>query len=282
MRVLKALSRVSIKTSKIKSFEKYLCCTKAGLQEMLAYRFQYCMGLFLLLIPFAIKNCIWLLAFRNENEIAGYTFETILLYNCLMLIIGSLISTNAHWEIANEIKSGDLSKYLAKPIHHRNYWFSKQTGSKAGQAAYIFLLSGIVYLACPGVFGKIKFIHILAGSVVFALAYIMNFLIYYNFSLLSFRFLEISSFFAALELILGFLNGEYLPIDLMPEIWVRISRFLPVNTGIYFVVQTIMGTYSWREILCKLCIQSSWILLLWFCASRGWKRGIKKYESVGV
>lgn len=249
---------------------------------MLTYRFQYCMGLFLLLIPFAIKNCIWFLAFNSNNEIAGYTSDTILLYNCLMLIIGSLISTNVHWEIANEIKSGDLSKYLAKPINHRNYWFCKWMGNKIGQIVYVILLLGIVYIVCPGVFSSIKLTDIIAGCITFIFAYVINFLIFYNFSLLSFWFLEVASFFAAFELILSFLNGEYLPIDLMPEIWVKISEFLPVNTGIYFVVQTIMGTYSLKEILFKICIQLGWILFLGILASCSWKRGVKKYESVGI
>lgn len=282
MKVLKVLSKIYIRMNEKKNFEKYICCMKAGLQENLTYRFQYCMGLFLLLIPFAIKNCIWFLAFESNKEIAGYTLETMILYNCLILISGSLISTNVHWGIANEIKSGDLSKYLAKPIKHREYWFCKWMGNKIGQSVYVFLIFVIVFVLCPEVFFEIKLTNITMGTMIFVLAYIMNFLIYYNLSLLSFKFLEISSFFAVFDLILSFLNGEYLPIEMMPDVWCRISEFLPFNVGIYFVVHTIMGTYSWREILFRVCTQLCWILLLGIFSSYSWKRGVKKYESVGI
>ena len=279
---MRVLSKAFIGIHRIKYIEKYMYCMKAGLQEGLTYRFQYCMGLVILLIPFAIKNCIWLFAFEGSKEIAGYTVETMLLYNCMMLIVGSLTGTNVNWEIADEIKTGDLSKYLTKPVVHRKYWFSKWTGNRVGQTIYAFGIFLTVFIVCPGGFGTIKCENIAAGLTAFGFAYILNFLIFYNISLLSFRFLEISSFFAAFDLILSFLNGEYLPIDLMPEAWIRICRFLPVSSGAYFVVRTIMGAYSWREFLTKSCIQLSWILLLTFCASYRWKKGIKRYESVGV
>ena len=255
---------------------------RAGLQELLTYRFQYFIGLLLLLIPFAIKNCIWLLAFRNNDEIAGYTLDMILRYNYLILIFGALLSTNVHWEIANEIKAGDLSKYLAKPISHRNYWFNKGLGNKIGQLMYVLLLFLAMYVICPNVFREIEFTYIVSGMIAFVLAYIMNFLIFYNFSLLSFRFLEISSFFTALDLLMSFLNGEYLPIDLMPDAWVQISKLLPIHNGIYFVAQTLMGTYSSQEIIFKIGIQIGWITVLVLCASHNWKKGIKLYESVGI
>lgn len=276
------LSREFIRASSIKRSGKYICCMKAGLQELLTYRSQYFIGLLLLLIPFAVKNCIWMLAFGSNEEIAGYTFDTILQYNYLILIFSALLSTNVHWAIANEIKTGDLSKYLAKPISHQGYWFHKGLGNKIGQSVYVLLLFAMMCLICPGVFSKVELDYIAAGTIAFVFAYIMNFLIFYNFSLLSFRFLEISSFFTALELLMSFLNGEYLPIDLMPDVWVQISKFLPVHNGIYFVVQTFMGSYSGREIVLKMGIQIGWIILLALGASYNWKKGIRLYESAGI
>lgn len=267
---------------KSENIEKYICCMKAGIQEFLAYRIQFLIGLFLLLIPFVIKNAIWKLAFASSKEIANYNLESILLYNYLILVLSTLINTTQHCEIANEIKAGDLSKYLAKPISHIKYWFSKLIGSKVVELIFIFIFSIIIFFTNITIFKNIYYRYLPISVLILILALIINFLLLYNLSMLSFKFLEISSFFTAINLILGFLNGEYLPIDAMPEVWIQISKYLPFNYGIFFLSKTIMGYYNYNEIFQKILIQFFWIAILGIFASYNWKRGIKKYESVGI
>jgi ABC-type uncharacterized transport system permease subunit len=133
----------------------------------------------------------------------------------------------------------------------------------------------------PGALSYINFRVFLLVLVELVCALAIFFFITYNLSLLAFSFVEISSLFAALEFVVGFLSGEYIPLDIFPKVIVRISEFLPFSYGTYFMSKTLMGEYTIKEIIFKLVIAGGWICLLSFLSRVSWNKGLKRFQATG-
>ena len=264
--------------------EKYRINAMNSIQTSLTYRFQFFSGIFILLIPFVIKLSLWKLAFMPDDtkEIAGYTFNELLVYTIFSMIFSYLNITYFQYNIAFEIKDGSLSRYLVKPVNHMLYWISMLIGDKFINVIYVLvfiILAGGIY--GNNMDGYIAVCNIPFTIVTIILSLILNFLIYYVISLSAFWFLEISYFFSAITFIISILSGELMPIDVMPTFVTRILLFLPFSYSVYFPTQVIMGELAIKDILFRLIIQIVWITVFVLFGRLVWNMGVRKYESVG-
>lgn len=262
---------------------KYSITYKNSIQETITYRVSFFTGIFALLIPFFIKIALWKSAFAvsGEENIQNYNFNSILLYNSLVLIFGYLTRFFFHYQIAFEIKNGELSKYLTKPLDYTGYWLSRVLGTKTIEGLYSLVFIVIVGIAFFGTFKGIPVTNIVCCILVVALSAILNFYIYYCISLLTFWFIEVFSLFTALDFIISFLSGQIVPLDILPNKVGRLLDLLPFSYGVYFPTKIIVGGIDSQEIFIKMGIQIVWIILLSILSKVMWKIGILKYESVG-
>lgn len=239
------------------------------------------MGVFALLIPFAIKSALWLVAFRQRGEIKSYTVDSIMQYNILVMVFSALLNVFVHYEIAFEIKDGGLNRYLSKPINHTMYWFSKLLGIKIVDFFYTIVFFLIMLIPMNRYFCKFNFENICVVPFCIMLSMIINFLIYYILSLLSFKFLEISSLFTAIGFIVTFFNGEIVPLDMLPNGIEQVANYLPFKYQTFFLVKVAMGDFAGKVCYEGMVIQVVWIIMLLVISQICWKRGLQKYEAVG-
>lgn len=264
--------------------EKYKIITFNSVQASLVYRFQFFTGIFILVVPFIIKNCLWKLAFISSTTgmINGYTYNEILVYNIFSMVFSYLNMTYIQYNIALEIKDGMLSRYLVKPIDHQLYWLSMLIGDKIINMVYVLLFISISGVLLGNKIGNsIMTYNILLTIIAVLFSVILNFLLYYVISLLAFWFLEISSFFAAVMFVISILSGEVIPINVMPIFIGKILMVLPFSYSVYFPVQIIMAEVTLHEILLKFVAQFIWIMLISIIGRLVWNRGIRKYSAVG-
>lgn len=264
--------------------KKYLKVISNNIQVTLTYKFAYFMGLLVILIPFFIKNYLWKITYNssNLNNIVGYNFNEIIAYNIFAMVFGQFLRTYIQYNIANEIKSGELNKYLIKPINHFVYWFSNLIGEKIICFIYISIFMSLIILSYGTfVIENITVISIFMTIIVLILAIILNFLIYYIISLLSFWFIEIASFFTAVDLIISFMSGEILPLKVLPNWLSNIFTSLPFSYSVYFPVEVLINKIKYKEILEILKMEIIWIIILSILAKYIWKLGVKRYEAIG-
>ncbi|TKH89728.1 ABC-2 family transporter protein, partial [Bacillus cereus] len=125
---------------------------------------------------------------------------------------------------------------------------------------------------------KYTFLFIL--SIVGAL--ILYYMIYYLISLFSFYFVEISSFFFTVDIVLELLSGSLIPLEFLPAPLNTITQFLPFSYLIHFPVNVYLGNLSSAEIVNGLISQVIWSLVFYVLIRVLWKKGLNKYESVGA
>ena len=263
--------------------KKYIISFKNSIQQGLTYRASFYSGFLILLIPFFIKVSIWKGAFISSGQdyIQNYSFKDLLVYNALVMVLGYLNQVFFHYEIAFEIKNGELSKYLTKPLNYTKYWLSKMFGKKVIELLYSLLFFGVVFVLFFDRFLQIRFSYYLFSILVIALGIILNFYIYYCISLLTFWFTEVFSLFTAFNFIITFLNGEIIPIDMLPAAFRTVVDVLPFCYAVYFPAQILTTNISLLVIFQKMMYQCLWILVLHIISNLMWKYGIKRYDAIG-
>ncbi|EJR83382.1 ABC transporter permease [Bacillus cereus] len=262
--------------------KKYLKPMMLSFQAVFQYRMNVVLYMIFGLIPLVALILLWHSLFETQSNIHGYTLEMMITYVIIAKLIELLLIPEMHWSINDEIQSGELSKYLIKPFSYFGYWFSHNLGNKI-----IHLVMSVIpiipiiflnrdYFLLPTL--KYTFLFIL--SIVGAL--ILYYMIYYLISLFSFYFVEISSFFFTVDIVLELLSGSLIPLEFLPAPLNTITQFLPFSYLIHFPVNVYLGNLSSAEIVNGLISQVIWSLVFYVLIRVLWKKGLNKYESVGA
>ena len=153
-------------------------------------------------------------ASSKEPTVYGYTFPEMITYSIIAGLTSKMVSAGFEWEIASDIKSGGLSKFIVQPISYFYYRISCFFGRKVLQVTILFIISLAALTACSFFLGlKLEIGRILLFLPFVFLAMILNFLIYYSISSLAFTMTEVWGVFAAAGQGILMLSGGIFPLD---------------------------------------------------------------------
>jgi len=77
-------------------------------------------------------------------------------------------------------------------------------------------------------------------------------------------------------------SGQFVPLQLMPEIIQNMARFLPFQLFKYYPVQLILGRLSTGEIIQGYLLGLGWLVVSLVFFRWVWRNGIKKFSAVGA
>src|SRR2546423_13801313 len=116
---------------------KYASVFNIGLQNTFVYRWNYFLRALFGLIPLA--GTVFLLAavFKERGGgLHGYDYGSMIYYYLLTILVSNLVTpTEDEWQIAADIREGQINSFLTKPVSYLAYRFS------------IFLSGRLVYTA---------------------------------------------------------------------------------------------------------------------------------------
>src|SRR5205085_10151196 len=116
---------------------KYITVFNLGLQNTFVYRWNYFLRAVFGLIPLAGTVFLWRAVFREPGGgMNGYDYGSMIYYYLLTIIVSNLVTpTEDEWQIASDIREGQINSFLTKPVNYLAYRFS------------IFLSGRLVYTA---------------------------------------------------------------------------------------------------------------------------------------
>src|SRR6185312_13092512 len=126
--------------------KKYRHALGIGIQNSLTYRFNFLARSLFGLIPLMAMISVWRTIFHGNAANGGtsmvgtYTFPQMVSYYLLATVVDALTAVNEDdWQIAADIKDGNISQFLLKPIDYLWYRFC------------LFLSGRVTYLAVAAV-----------------------------------------------------------------------------------------------------------------------------------
>ena len=263
----------------------YRLAAHLGLRSAVEYRTNYVVGLISVIFPLLIQFSLWSAAFGQREAgavILGYTYPQMLLYSLTATMSARFLSTDVHTRIAEEIKGGQLNRYLVQPIVYPAYRLSVFLGEKVMHFIVnaIILTAGLVFMSVTGLV-HVETANILLYLADIPLAMMLNFLMFLCISFLSFWLIEVSRVFGVISILLTIFSGAILPLDVFGETAVHILQNFPFFYTSYFLTNILSGRLAITQIGQSVLIQLGWIALLTALAALLWYRGKRRYEGVG-
>jgi viologen exporter family transport system permease protein len=265
---------------------KYWHVINIGIQNTLVYRVNFLFRAVFGLIPLAAVIFLWRAVYAGKaasSEVAGYTLAQMISYYLLVTIVDALTAVNEDdWQIASDIKDGNISQFLLKPIDYLAYRLCLfGTGRIVYTAVAIIPVAIFIglqhrYFVLPPDWAT--FGWFLVSTFLTAL---LQFFMSYTMALLAFWLLEISTFIFILFAFEYLAGGHLFPLDILPPALAAALRLTPFPYQMFFPVSVYLGQTTGAALAEGLCIQAFWVVAAYSLARFVWNRGIRKYSAVG-
>jgi ABC-2 type transport system permease protein len=266
--------------------KKYRHVLNVGIQNNLTYRFNFLARTLFGLIPLIAVLYLWkaIYAGKKPGDLVGtYTFAQMVSYYLLTTIVDALTAVNEDdWQIAADIKDGNISQFLLKPIDYLWYRFWLFLSGRMTYLAVaaiplaIFILCLKQYFVLPANWSTLGLF--LISTVLTAL---LQFFMSYTLAMLAFWVLEVSTFIFIVFAFEYIASGHLFPLDILPAWLERVLYFTPFPYQLYFPISIYMGKTAGLELARGLAVQFLWVTAMYALARFAWNRGIKKYSAVG-
>jgi len=262
---------------------KYWAIARAGFLNSLTYRLDIFLWSFAEFFDTLIFLFVWMILFGEKQAIGGFNLPETVTYLIGTGIIGNFIRTNVGYKIESDVQRGSLSNILLKPIRY----FTVRVFSNIGGKPLSLFPRIIVYGLLLWFFKERLIINrdfltwfFLIISIFFA--YIINYLIHFIFACLAFWTVISRGASGILRTIESIFSGRVAPLSFFPLLFQTVASFLPFAYTRYFPMLIYLNKLSTMEIVRGLGVQLIWIGILLVSVKKVWKRGLRRYEGVGI
>ena len=256
-----------------------IAALKNGLQDATAYRVEF---LFEILgsafVPAAIQWVLWYALFKigGAKEIAGMGYTDMIHYTMISLLFTQVRGGDHDFELAEMIRSGQLSNYLLRPVGVVEFVWLRGVAPRLFIAA-LCLVAGIALEIHLGV-SPVRMI----GSMFMAiLGNIIHYQLGAALATVSFLWEEAYSVLMVKNMAVSFLSGELLPLTLFPPSMQWIWKSTPFYLFVYGPTQFALGRWSTEMYWQQIGISFAWIIGAFILIRVSWSLGTKRYLSLG-
>jgi ABC-2 type transport system permease protein len=192
-----------------------------------------------------------------------------------------LFTSNTAWGIGEEIKNGQITGSILKPLGYLGYKFSQSVGALLYRMLFFVPVIALVLFLLRNLSShpahEFDYLFFLVLAI---LGFILNFLIYYIVGLATFWMGDGYGFFFACMVVVSFMQGQWMPLDLLPRWIAAIGDFLPFKYLFFVPVAIASGRMNFNYLM--LIIPMVWIFAGYLFAQFLYKKGIRKYEGYGA
>ena len=263
---------------------KYLKVFEIGLQNTFVYRWNFLLRALFGFVPLVGTVFIWRAMFEERGgPIGGYDYSSIIYYFLLTILVDNLVTpTEDEWQIAADIRDGQINSFLTKPLNYLGYRIMLFLSYRVLYTVITLVPTGLIFfyfrhsIVLPA--------HLetwLLASFSLVMAGFIQFFIAYSLAMLAFWILEISTVVFILYSFEYFLSGHIFPLDVMPGWLQGVLPWLPFTYELYFPIAVFLEKVRGGELWRGLLIQTGWLLLAWWIARAAWQRGVQRYQAVG-
>ncbi len=265
---------------------KYWQVIGIGVQNNLTYRFNFLARTLFGFIPLTAILLLWRNIYAGKGSdasVATFTLAQMTSYYLLVTIVDALTAVNEDdWQIAADIKDGNISQFLLKPVDYLWFRFCLYL---AGRGTYLTV--AFIPLVLVTIYLRDYFV-LPADSTTFGLFAIsvlltamLQFFVSYTMAMLAFWVMEVSTFIFILYAFEYIASGHMFPLAILPPVVQDVLSYTPFPYQLYLPVGIYLGKITGVALIKGLLAQAGWVVAAFLMARLAWFRGIKKYAAAG-
>lgn len=265
---------------------KYLHVLGVGIQNTLVYRVNFLFRAAFGLIPLAGTLFLWRAIYADKEAggmVGAYTLAQMVSYYLMVTLVDAFTAVaEDDWQIAGDIRDGNISQFLLKPIDYLWYRLCLYASGRLIYTTFALIpvVAFIFYLRAYFV-GPADATALVLTVVSVMMAGFLQFLMAYMMALLAFWVLDVSTFIFIQFAFEYIASGHLFPLDILPPTFQRILELTPYPYLLYFPVQVYLGGMESSEVVRGFLMQGLWILLTYAMARWMWHKGIRRYSAAG-
>lgn len=264
--------------------KKYIAAFLMEMQAEMEYRAEFLLSIvsggFVVVIQFFLWTAIY--EGNGETELYGYNYSQMIVYVIMAGIMSRVVSTYFPYFISRDIKEGNLSRFLVQPIDYMPFRIFGELGRKSVQYILaIFVSGGVLAILSAKIGVQFNLWGIIVALFITPLSILLNFMMFYCFSMLGFWMTEAWAVFNGLDVVSMVLSGGVFPLNVFGKRAQVLFQFLPFQYITYFPLNIICGTTWGIDVIYGLVAQIIWIIIWYVLARFLWKKGMKKYIAAG-
>jgi ABC-2 type transport system permease protein len=204
---------------------KYLVAASTSARSRAVYAGDFAGGILTYCLFVFVFSRIWRAVYASNPSIEGYDYAMSVWYFAVAEIPGFAV-IGSFWELANDIKSGQVAYQVSRPYSYVAYRFSEAAGSSL-VAALPIAAAGLALgtaVAGPPPIASVAQAAALVASLL--LAGSLNFLLQLAVAMTAFWFEENAAFYWIYQKLM-LVAGTLLPLEFLPSWASRIVRWTP-------------------------------------------------------
>jgi len=256
-----------------------LAALRNGFKDATAYRVEF---LFEILgsafVPAAIQWVLWYALFKvgGATEIAGQSYSDLVQYTLVSLLFTQIRGGDHDFELAEMIRSGQLSNYLLRPVGVIDFVYIRGLAPRLFIAALCLSVGLIV-----GFYMGMSPLRIMGAMLLALIGNVIHYQLGAALASSAFIWEEAYSVLMVKNMIVSLLSGELIPLNLFPPSMRWIWESTPFYLYVFGPTQYALGRWSDLEFVKQLGISGLWILASWGLIRLTWGLGIRRYLSLG-
>jgi ABC-2 type transport system permease protein len=250
-------------------------------QDGIAYRASGLIWILTDVVVAVTMPLVWANASR-EGLIQGFSVSDFVVYYLCLLLLQSFITSHIMWELAMEIKEGNFSVALVRPISFYQFTFFRNLSWRIIRTILFAPIFVILLFAYRGFLGDAQVFLGWQFWASFLLGHLVSFCFVMMMSMLALFVQEAQAIFELYYIPMLFLSGQLFPVALLPD-W---GRTLALMFPFYFTVgaptEILIGRTTGSDLTRTLLMQLGWVVGCYLVSKVLWKRGLRHYTGVGM
>jgi len=223
---------------------------------------------------------VWLTVVAEGGPPVGWTAADFLSYYAAATVLWNLSGQHVVWEWDTDMRSGDLSVRMLRPIHPFHQYASGDLGHRVVFLVVLVPALVLATLLVPGLHYPVTAARLLAVAAATVLAYVVGLLMASTFALLGFWSTQASNAWLLWWGLGSFASGWVAPLSLMPD-WLRtVALILPFRTTMGFPIELLMGRQDLAQTTYGFIVGIAWLVIFGLLYRFIWRRGVRHYQAV--
>jgi ABC-2 type transport system permease protein len=260
---------------------KYLLIFQTTLGQYFAYRLNFVLWRFRMVLSLFIMYFLWQSVFEGRGNLFGYSKTQMLTYILLSSLVSNFVLGTTTGAVAGEILSGDIINYILKPISFFKYYLARDLVDKILNISFAIVeISLVVILFKPPVYLQNNFFVYIPFIIFIFLGALISFFISINLSFIGFWSNEVWAPRFIYLILIFFLSGTYFPLDILPKPIYYFLLLTPFPYFYYLPTKVYLLGIN-KSLFVEVFICLVWVYLSYNLARFLWQKGLKSYSFFG-